>query len=197
MIEVPQSVLAYFQNRDVETAVDHLLATDKGSKTKLIGVERWEHLSGYYRANLAARQTPVEFAILLEALWCAVWTGIPAAWRACPPTEPARPDLAVNVMTVWEHGCFDRRFEVDGMAVELAVALSANEGIQLGVVLYDAEERTLLTDDALPGWSKSEDYDTYWTDDEIVALAATIDPSPFQVCVEAALSAVDCALKIR
>ena len=83
------------------------------------------------------------------------------------------------------------------MAVELAVALSANEGIQLGVVLYDAKERTLLTDDALPGWSKSEDYDTYWTDGEIVPLAATIDPSPFQVCVEAALSAVDCALKIR
>jgi hypothetical protein len=197
MIEVPQSVLAYFQNRDVETAVDHLLATDKASKTKLAGVERWEHLPGYYRANLAARQTPVEFAILLEALWCAVWTGVPAAWRACPPAEPARPDLAVNVTTVWEQGCFDRRFEVDGMAIELAVALSTNEGIQLGVVLYDAEENTLLTDDALPGWSKSEDYDTYWTDGEIVPLAATIDPSPFQARVQGALSAVDRALKMR
>lgn len=197
MIEVPPSVLAYFQNRDVETAVDHLLEGDKGKKTKLTGVSDWRHLAGYYRATLAARQTPVEFAIFLEELWRVVWTEMPRPWRAVAPSDAARPDLAVNVATIWDENCFGRRFEKDGLALELYVGLWTEGGLQLGVLLYEDKDKTVLADHALPGWARSDDYDTHWTDWEIVPLQSMIDPAPLKAAADAALSVVNCVLAQR
>ncbi|MFN3725239.1 MAG: hypothetical protein ACK4SZ_02925 [Allosphingosinicella sp.] len=176
MIAVPESVLAYFQQPSVQTAVDLLLT---GKEPKVPANLRWEEVASFYRACLAAQQVQAEYALFLEALWGAVWTEIPAGWRGCRPSNPARPDLAIGIATIWSEGCFSRRFERQGYSLELSAGLWPDTGLQLGVLLYDEENSVLLTDDLLKGWIREGDIDTYWTQEEIAPLAATIDAAQF------------------
>lgn len=190
MITVPQSVLAYYQQLDVQTAIDLL----RGSKDPKVPPSlRWDQVEGFYRARLAALQMPIEYAIFLETLWRAVWTEVPSGWKPRKPSEPARPDLSIGVATIWDEGCFSRRFERGDHALELMVGLDVEEGLQVGVLLYDGEENVLLNANLLEGWVQHPDVDTYWTEEPITPLSETIAIEPFRRWTDQAWVAVAAA----
>lgn len=191
MVPVPQSVLAYFTQFDVQTAVDLM----SGSKDpKVPPTLRWQDLGNFYRARLAALQVPVEYAIFLEALHQAVWLDVPAKWRPDKPSAPARPDLSIGISTVWDESCFTRRFTCGSHSLELMVGLGEEEGLQLGVLLYDGDEEVVLDGDLLSGWSQPEGIDTFWTEEAITPLNETIAPEPFKRWTDQAWTAIDAAL---
>lgn len=192
MIRVPESVLAYFQQPAVETAVDLLLS---GKEPKVPGNLRWEDVSSFYRACLAARQVTIEYAIFLEEVWREVWIDGPTGWKPCPPSAPARPDLGVGVGNVWSEGCFSRRFERKDLALELSVFMWTEKGLQLGILLYDEQETVLLDAAELEHWEQEGDLDTYWTQDEIVQLADTISAEPFKPLTDQARRAISNAVE--
>jgi hypothetical protein len=186
MISVPQSVLAYYEQPAVQTAVDLLL---NAKEPQVPDNLQWHEVGSFYRSSLAARQVQTEYAIFLEALWSAVWVDIPELWRPRPPSKPARPDLAIGIKTVWNEGCFGRRFERQACALELFVGLWSDTGLQLGIVLYGPKGDLLLVDRLLDGWAR-EGYRAYWTQEKIASLSATIAPSPFAGWTQQAWGAV-------
>lgn len=190
MITVPESVLAYFSQSAVRTSVDLLLS---GKEPKVPIDLQWDEVPSFYRACLAARQVQAEFAIFTEQLWREVWDDVPQEWRPCAPGRPDRPDLAVGLSTIWNEGCFGRRFEKGGFAVETSVGLWANTGFQLGLLLYDRKERVVLREDELDGWS-SEGCDTFWTQEQITPLTASISIGPFRKWAAQAWGAVSSSI---
>jgi hypothetical protein len=187
VIKVPDSVLAYFQQPAVQTAVDLLLAKREPKVPESL---RWDEVSSFYRACLAARQVPIEFASFCEELWRGVWGEPPAGWKSAVPSRPDRPDLDVGPTTVWNEGCFTRRFVRGNLSLELAVGLWTDNGIQIGVVLYDEEEEVILDEAPLRGWAQ-EGYDMYWNQGEISPLAAQVDLEPFRPWTTRAWQAID------
>ncbi|SHM44902.1 hypothetical protein SAMN05518668_109177 [Sphingobium sp. YR657] len=176
MITVPQSISAYFEQSAVQAAVDLLLAK---KEPKVPDNLQWKDLPAFYRASLAARQVPIEFAIFTEELWRRVWGEVPSDWKPCAPSAPARADLSVSAWTIWDEGCFSRRFERAGVALELSAGLWSDTGLQLGILLYDTDDRRLLDTWPLHGWDR-EGYDTVWTQDEITPFGETIMLEPFK-----------------
>lgn len=187
MITVPESVFAYFTQPAIQTAVD-LLLTRK--EPKIPGNLTWNEVSSFYRASLAARQVPTEFAMFTEQLWREIWTDVPTCWRPIPPSKPARPDLAVGVSTVWDQGCFSRRFECSAYALELSAGLWLDTGLQLGVLLYDKQENVPLRKEDLVGWAQENGTDTFWTQDGAGSLSKVIAPADFRGLAKQALDAV-------
>ena len=190
MINVPPSVLAYYQQRDVEMAVELMVSLGK----KVPDVRGWSEVPLYYRSWLAAHQTRAEFALFLEEVWRSVWEDRPAGWVPRDPNHPDRPDLSISIETVWDEGCFSRRFEQGDYALELSGGLWSDECLQLGVLLYDAEEDVALDDRAMAGWAMSQGFDTFWTGEEIVAMAPVIDLAPFKPRVQRAWEAIEMAI---
>ncbi|WP_311268772.1 hypothetical protein [Sphingobium sp. WCS2017Hpa-17] len=186
MITVPQSVLAYFEQPAVQSAVDLLLAK---KEPKVPDNLQWKDVPAFYRASLAARQVPIEFAIFTEELWRHVWVDVPTAWRPCAPSNPARPDLSVSAWTVWDEGCFSRRFERAGLSLELAAGLWSETGLQLGVLVYGIDGRRLLDICPLKGWDR-EGYDMLWTQEEIIPFGETVDLEPFKPWTDQAWEAI-------
>ena len=191
MITVPKSVLAYHTQPDVETAIDLLLASKKDTVPAAL---KWHEVSAFYRATLAARQTPIEFALFLEAVWRAVWSEVPPLWKPCDASHPTRPDLSVKISTVWEESCFSRRFEYGSYSLELSVGLWPEEGLQLGIVLYDKSETMLLTEALMPGWVGSIEFDTVWTPETVIALGDQISTTAFTRWTDQAWEAVRAAI---
>lgn len=186
MITVPESVLTYFEQSAVETAVDLLLT---GKEPKVPDNLRWDEVASFYRACLAARQVQAEFALLTEELWRAIWHAAPTDWKPRAPADPERPDLGVGISTIWDEGCFSRRFEQRNCSLELTAGLWSNSGVQIGVALWDKGDKILLDSSALLGWAQ-EGYDMFWTQDEIAPLAKTIDPASFERWTKQAWAAV-------
>jgi hypothetical protein len=193
MLQVPPSVLAYFTQFDVQTAVDLM----GGSKDpKVPPTLRWDDVGNFYRARLAALQVPVEFAIFLEELWRAVWADVPARWKAAQPSKPSRPDLSISVGTVWDEGCFSRSYTCGNHALELSVSLNAEEGLQFGILLFDDrdDDESILDADQLVGWSQPENVLTYWTEHAVNPLKETFATEPFREYTQQAWAAIDAAM---
>lgn len=196
MITVPPSVLAYHQQPDVTMAVDLLLDADKSAKTARaskspIAKLGWNDVAPYYRACLAAHQTRAEFALLLEALWRAIWRDAPPSWCPLEPGDQ-REDMAIDVHTVWYECCFSRGFKKGSYALELSVYLEARGEVQLGIALWDGDEN-LLQPKSLTDWEQ-EDSGYFWTESQIVPLGEVIDPAAFQPWAEQAWTATAAAL---
>jgi hypothetical protein len=192
MIAVPESVLAYYSRNDVNAAVTLLLGLKKNKIPPLPG---WDDVPAYYRAWLAAQQTKADFATFLESVWNAVWTEVPTGWQAPRPDQPKRLDLSVAIDFIWEEGCFSRRFERGGLAMELSIWL--NDVLRLGFVLYDRADNVLLDEVAMPGWHQVDDYDTFWTDECAIISDVVIDTSVFQPMMRQVRSALKAAAKPR
>lgn len=190
MIEVPESVLAYFQQPAVRTAVDLLSGRRDPRIPDHLG---WDELSTFYRACLAARQVPIEFAIFCEELWREVWGTPPDRWKSPPPNRPGRADLGVGYATVWDEGCLTRVFSSGNRSIELAVGLWDDVGIQIGILLYDLEEEVLLDEDVLTGWAQEGEW-LFWTQEEITPLSAKVDLEPFRAWVVQAWRAIESGL---
>lgn len=198
MITVPQSVFAYFHEPDVSTAVDLLVDADFSRKKKPpIGGLRWDQVATYYRACLAARQTPIEFAIFTEALWRAAWVDIPTVWTPLTPDDVAGTGCSTEIAYVWSERIFSRRFEQAGYALELYAGAWADEGAQIGLALLDKEGTEILVANDLNGWEHNEEYDNFWTPAKLVPLSSTIDTSAFTTLATEALSAVHRAMQTR
>lgn len=193
MITVPKSVLAYYTQPDVETAIDLLLASKKDTIPAAL---KWHEVSAFYRATLAARQTPVEFALFLETVWRAVWPVAPPLWKPCDASHPARPDLSIKISTVWEERCFSRRYEYGDYSLELSVGLWSAEELQLGILLYDKSETMLLTEALMPGWVRSMELDTVWTPETVITLGDQISATAFTRWTEQAWEAVRAAIVV-
>ena len=196
MIKVPASVLAYYQQPDVQTAVKLLLSAEGGrKKSPATATLRWKDIPDYYRALLAARQSPVEFAIFVEALWRQVWTDIPAIWKAsAKPGDPPRPDLSVDVANIWLEKGFGRQFKHRDFTLELYAYLTLEDGFQLGMSLGDEEADVILSPELLDGWTRDDDYDTFWTQEEVVPLAEAIPIEPFRKWTDQAWQAIAAAV---
>lgn len=192
MVDVPESVLTYFSKPSVKTAVDLLMT---GKRHRVPESLQWSEVPSFYSACLAARQTPVEYAILLAQLWTAIWQDGPKGWTPCLPESPMRPDLTIGPESVWDEECFTRRFTQDDRSVELSVSISgAYSGVQLGVDCYDEDENSLC-DDVLreEGWEFVAEYRTFWTPAGEVKLSSTLDLGPLYARRDVALRIVGAA----
>lgn len=174
MVDVPESVLTYFTKPSVNTAIKLLLS---GKRHRVPESLQWSEVPSFYSACLAARQTPVEYAILLAQLWTAIWQDGPKGWTPCPPEPPIRTDLGIGVENIWDEECFTRCFTSGDRFAELSVSISgAHTGVQLGVDCYDKDENPLC-DSALreEGWEFVAEYRTFWTPAGEVKLSSTLD----------------------
>lgn len=189
MVELPESVLSYFSKRSVGTAVDLLLT---GKRHKVPEDLKWSEVASFYSACLAARQTPVEFAIVLTQLWSAIWQDGPKGWTSCPPQPPMRPDLGIEIDTIWDEGCFTRCFTRDDKIVELSVGIfGAKAGVQLGICLYDTDDESLYGEAfRKAGWELDPEYYVFWTPTELVGLSAKVEMSPLERFRDEALAIV-------
>lgn len=190
MIDVPESVLTYFGQQSVRTAVDLLLAH---REPRVPGNLKWNEVSDWYRATLAARQVAADFAIFTSELWTAVWSDVPGGWKADAPDDPDRDDLSIAISAVWDEGCFSRRFTREGWSLELAAGYWTDRGFQLGVGVYDKRDSEKLRGRLPDGWSR-EGGDMYWTQEDITPLSPTVSPEPFRQWTEGAWRAVAAAI---
>lgn len=190
MITVPESVLAYFRQLDIATAVDQM---GKAKEPKIPPSLTWGQLGAFYRARLAALQVPIEYALFLEQLWSVVWSDLPHGWTARNPSDPGEGALSLSVGSVWEAGTFGRMFERGDQVIELYVGLDDKIGVQLGFAVYDGD--MLIRSDGLPGWVPYPDTDAVWTGETIVPLAETLVTAPFQRLAEQAWTAIATALQ--
>lgn len=184
MIEVPQSVMAYFTQPAVATAVDLLLS---GKKPKVPENLRWDELAAFYRACLAAQQVQAEYAILMEKFWRAIWQ-VPPSFTPTTPHDPGRRDMSVAISTIWDQGYFSRGFKKSDWWLDLTVYLEDSTGFQVGVGLWRGSE-FMLDKGALPNWA-SEDSETLWTSPGLVPLVEVVDPSPFRELADDAMELV-------
>ena len=192
MADVPESVVTYFTKPSVRTAIDLL---GSGKRHRVPEALQWSEVPSFYSACLAARQTPVEYAILLAQLWNAIWQDGPNGWTACPPEPPMRRDLTIEIENIWAEECFTRCFTQDDRSVELSVCISgAQTGAQLGICFYDEHENPLCSDAFREvGWEFYAEYDTFWTPAGEVELSAKMELGPLFVRRDAALRIVGAA----
>lgn len=83
-MQVPESVLAYLNDRAARRALNELRRFDR--QQILDGLD-WTELASFYRAQLAMRQFEAEWAIFGLELWVDVWGGLLAGWTALSPDE--------------------------------------------------------------------------------------------------------------
>lgn len=158
LIGVPESVRAYFERPELRTAVDLLVSNDRPDVPEGIA---WPELPQFYRAILAARQTQVDYALLLAEAWDAVWDEPGNGWQACSPQAPGRRDASVSLETVWHEGCFTRRFIKGRHALELCAYLEDRSGFQFGIGLFEGRKSGGPAEIA-PEWD-SEGSDYIWS----------------------------------
>lgn len=170
MVTVPESVRAYSERPDIRTAVDLLLSKDTPEVPETL---EWGELSSFYRAVLAAHQTQIDFAVLLNDVWSAVWGQPGHAWIARLPRKPGSKALAVSPRNVWDEGCFTRGFDNSSLWLELSVCLEDPSGFQLGLAL-EREGESLLKDGMLDGWDM-DGSDYLWSATGLATLAEEVD----------------------
>lgn len=177
MLDVPESVLCYCTQPAIATAINLLLARKRPNVPEAL---QWAEVPSYYRAILSARQTQVEYAMLLARAWSSVWPEARTGWTLRAPASSKRSDLAIDVENVWDQSCFGRRFERGGTALELYVGLeTAQAGVRAGFWMGDAKEATIYPEGLeQAGWEFSDEYGSYWTPEALVPLRAEVDLTP-------------------
>jgi hypothetical protein len=152
---LPESVHRYFVDSRVRSAVELLLASKGGSRAEEAD---WSELPDFYRAQLAAHQTKIEWALAMEELWRVVWNDLVDGWRALLPQEQARENsLSVNVDYLWREGEFDREFRRGRFVLHLSTMLTVDDGYWISAGLWTVDDVPLFSS-ALEGTHLDGEY---------------------------------------
>jgi hypothetical protein len=176
----PESLVVYISDPKIQTAVDALLA----SKPNKIDAEVWEDVTSYYNAYVGAQIVRGDWAIALHEIWSRVWADLPgASWAALGVADQAAEwNWSVDLVTLWDYSIFARAFRPlrrKGLVAFLAVSLSFETGVQVGVQLFDLKGKRLLS--ALGGYELDEDNDLLFSEERRLSLASELDLSEMQV----------------
>lgn len=122
---LPQSVHAYFTDREAKTGVDLMHAYGLDQLPASLG---WDQIPAYYAAVLATAQVQVERAMALETLWRHVWRDGMAAWTALTPDEQKEVGWSLDVTPAgcWLGDSFGRAF-ARGENQTIAVGVEIDE----------------------------------------------------------------------
>lgn len=176
MMKTPGSVVAYCTDRSTKLAVDLLLAKKRPQFPEDL---KWNELPDFYRANLAAYQVRIEFALFLNRVWDEVWSSMPEPWAAASPHDPG--DRAVlSWDQIWDEDCFAREYTKGAWSCQLSVLRDDSDGLQLAFGIWQNGESIfgeLDTAELPKSWELDGDHEYGWTDEGMLPITATVDLS--------------------
>ena len=163
LFSLPESFTAYATQKDVRTAVDHIL----GRKSLEVPADLdWNQLPDYHVAVLAAYQVRSDYASTLHRLWNQVWQ--PALFssdlnfQALSIVEAHEKfgETYTDTMSLWDSGEFWRYFRINSFLLMSGISLSTSEA-QLWLWLGDESSENNNTEQLLQSIS-----DWYLEDEE-------------------------------
>ena len=145
---IPESYLAYCTNREVRTAVDHILE----SKTPGVPADlEWNDLPEFHSAVLSAHQVRCKFAIFLHELWNEVWQPVVDERKFNPRTVADtqrlwKRNFNIGTYTIWTQKFFARVFDIDDTMYVLELGTRADtQNVGLSLYLWNNNDNNIYT----------------------------------------------------
>lgn len=158
-LSFPDSVLAYFKDRQVRAGVNAMMTR----ADKLPADLQWSEMPGYYRALSATHRLVVDHVLLLQEVWQAVWeAAIPSDWEALDPDEQvADADQSPHPKVCWEEGAYYRCYTRGLRTIYTGIALSES-GLYVGFGVFKKRTGTSALRQRIEAFELDEDNDCFW-----------------------------------
>ena len=197
---LPESYAAYATQKEVRTAVDHIL--DSRSLEVPPDLD-WDQLPDFHAAVLAAHQVRCEYASAIQRLWNDTWRAtlclpgleLETCTIASTREYAGESNTAFNTARIWDGEEFYRHFLMRGYRIALGVELNSKEA-RLWFWLGDESEKNntgnLLKHKSYWHTKVAEDDDLYGYSNEGLApiSGGNVETDQLKAAAEEALTAV-------
>ena len=194
-VQVPESYRTYCTDHTVQTAVDHILNSQK------LGVPadlEWNDLLVFHRAVLSAHQVRCEFAIFLHELWNAVWQPAVNGRGFTPKTVAGAREwwdgeYNHDTYSIWDNRWFSRVYDIADTNCVFDLATSADtERVQLSLCLWDGENARMSELGLGECWPNIDDNYRAWSSKELAPIVdGGIEVDRLANAAEQALTAIE------